>query len=195
LEWYEIWEEYEEEEEYVDDNGETQTRVVTKNRKVWKWYADTPEMDVWTGEYGENGDKIYQTVEGLSDMELLLAIFLEEAFNEFGITDALAVATAVFGQEIMTKAFRWAGATSGTSPLSIALRKVAPWKILPKGARAPIGWPKALRGSGVKMASTTGVGAFVARWLPFVSAAVLAYTTGSTAYKTTDRYMEILDAR
>jgi hypothetical protein len=69
-EWYSITEEYEEEEEYTDENGETKTRTVTKTRQSWKWFKDKPEMDVWTGEYDADGNKVYETRKGISGNEL-----------------------------------------------------------------------------------------------------------------------------
>ena len=195
LEWYEVTEEYTVREYYKDANGDTQARMVTKQRKVWKWYANTPSMMLWNGSYDENGNKVMELVEGLTDEQLRLSIFLEEAMDKFGVKDIISIAVWIFGQPFVNKAFQWVGATKGTSPLAIALRKLAPWAVLPRGCVAPAGWPEMLGGRGVRLASTRGVGAFAARWAPYVAIAILAYSSGATVYGSIDRYNRVLKSR
>jgi RHS repeat-associated protein len=64
MEWYQVTEEYEEEE--TDEDGNTS--IVKKTRKVWKYFADTPEKEIWTGEYNSDGSKRMILTQGIIEL-------------------------------------------------------------------------------------------------------------------------------
>lgn len=66
MEWYYMTEEYEDTEEYIDENGKTSWRIVTKTRNVWRWIEDTPEKKIWRGDYNEDGSKKMVMTQGIN---------------------------------------------------------------------------------------------------------------------------------
>ena len=110
------------------------------------------------------------------------------AADQFGI---LEIAAFVAGQPILPTRGKFGNATGGTSPLSKGLRGLGALKP-GQGLPAPTGYPKVLGGRGVRMMATKSVGAFAARWVPFVGQAVLAYDVGATFYKAQVQYNQII---
>ncbi len=83
MEWYEVTEEYEEE----DEDG----NKVTKTRKKWKYYADTKEKSIWNGEYDDSGNKVMNTVKGLDMLFTFDGSKLSFLMEDGGITSWSAV--------------------------------------------------------------------------------------------------------
>ena len=95
--------------------------------------------------------------------------------EQFGVLGILEVAGVVAGQPNLMKRFVQTGSSDGTSILSKNLRK------LPLGAFKKAQWAPTLRNL---LATTTGRGAFIARWIPWIGSGMLMYDAGMSLYNT-----------
>ncbi len=189
MEWYEVTEEYQEEE--TDDVGNTTS--VIKTRKVWKWFEDTSEKEIWTGNYDSDGNKVFETVAGKSDAGLYFHFLLENAAEQFGIKDLAAMAMVVSGLPILEKRFIMEGASGGTSIASKYLSKI-PGRS-PFGLPSITGSPKALGGRGMRIALTKSIGRFAGRAVPILGWGILAYDAGMILYNTQSQFNSVLNSR
>ncbi len=124
----------------------------------------------------EYNGKLYDTKEGL-----LMAIFVDESFEQFGIKDIAAVTGIALGAPTIKKRFTTPGAGDKTSVLSKALGN--------KLGRSPIKLPT-LTTKGLKF--TTSIGRFTARTIPFIGWGILAYDSYHIYRNTSRVYNNII---
>ena len=54
---------------FIDPRGEEWYEIINEeDEKEWKYYEDTPEMKVWTGEHDKEGNKIMEMRKGLTEL-------------------------------------------------------------------------------------------------------------------------------
>jgi hypothetical protein len=95
--------------------------------------------------------------------------------EQFGINDLIALGGAVSGMKLLDRRFVTKGTSSKTSILSKNLRK------LDLGTFKKAKWAPTWNSAFSKTASKA---AFIGRWVPWISAAMLAYDTGMVLYNT-----------
>jgi len=129
----------------------------------------------------EYNGKMYDTKESL-----LMAIFIDQSFEQLGIKDIAAVAGVIAGQPILKKRFVTPGSSSGTSPLSKYLS--------PRMGNAKVRLPTFVANRGrVGVAWTKSIGKFTSRAIPFIGWGILAYDTGMISYNTYTKYNSIIN--
>lgn len=121
----------------------------------------------------------------ISAGELYFWVFLDEAGKQLGVTDLAGLAMFILGQPIMSTRAKPMGTTKGTSPLSYYLRQwltteVKQWRTLTTGSIRRL-----------KFSYVDNLGAFVARWIPFLGIVILASDISQIVWKSTSRYNTI----
>jgi hypothetical protein len=119
-----------------------------------------------------------------SESDLYLAILADEAMQQFGITDLVALGGLLAGAPLKNKPFVTPGSSPKTSYLSDALSKAN------LGRFDNRKWAPTLKNLG---AQTMSKGRFIARWVPWVSAGILVYDTGMVFYNTQTVYNRIVN--
>ena len=129
----------------------------------------------------EYNGKLYDTKESL-----LMAIFVDESFNQLGIKDLVATAGVIAGQPLLKKRFVTPGSSSGTSILSKYLS--------PRMGTSKMRLPTFVANRGrVGIAWTKSIGKFTSRAIPFLGWGILAYDTGIITYNTYTKYNAIIN--
>lgn len=106
----------------------------------------------------------------LSPGELAFWILVDEAEQQFNGIDIFAFATIVGGLNIIHVPGKPNTATSGTSILSLSLRRMISYR-LDRRWRSPT-WKTLINGQWARTASLGGV---IGRWLPWVGVAITLY--------------------
>ena len=127
----------------------------------------------------EYNGKSYKT-----ESDLYIAILADQAMQQFGITDLVALGGLLAGQPDISKRFVPERASKGTSILSENLRKANLGNF--KNAK----WAPTSKNL---FSKTISKGAFVARWIPWVSAGILVYDTGMILYNTQVTHNKIVN--
>lgn len=128
-----------------------------------------------------------------SKSDLYLAILQDQAMEQYGIRDIMALGGVVSGLPLLDKPFVTKGSTKGTSIASKYLSQI-PGEF-PTQMKTPTGVPKMFGGSGMRMSGTKLVGRFVGRWVPIVGWGTLIYDTGSVFYNTQKIYNRITNIK
>ncbi|KAA8689127.1 MULTISPECIES: STM2901 family protein [Pseudomonas syringae group] len=125
---------------------------------------------------------------GYTANHLLWVIAIEVTMEELGIDDAAAAFAVVIGSNVIPTRGKFANAVSGTSVISLVLRRLLRGKTFPKGQR----WPTIV-GYWPKIRWTKSVGAFIARAVPVLGWTYTATQLGIVGYKTVTVYNSIVD--
>ncbi|GLU51194.1 hypothetical protein [Dyadobacter frigoris] len=150
-------------------NGAAQAGIIAGFNHAAHRLLDNPEYDF-------NGNTY------TSKAELYAAILADQSMEQFGIKDIIALGGTVSGMELVDKRFVAKGASSKTSILSENLRKVG------LGSFKKAKWAPTLNNV---LSKTASKAAFIARWIPWISTAMLAYDTGMILYNTQLIYNKI----
>jgi len=143
-------------------------------------------------EYQYNG-KSYD-----SKSELYSAILTDQASEQFGIKDIVALTAGLSGYNVIPTRGKFGGAVSGTSVNSIMSRKITlSVKSASFGAvkRLPtlIGGP--FTGKAFKIAMVNTIGKFLGRTIGPIGWTILVYDIGKTLYNTQKIYNNIIDGK
>lgn len=111
----------------------------------------------------------YGAHRNLRAVDLFVWVALDETRKQFGLDDLAAASAVLLGQADVPVAGKVAGATEGTSVASLAARKLFP-QMLP--FRLPMITGIGL--SGVRVAFTRRLGAWIGRTIPVVGEVFLA---------------------
>lgn len=114
--------------------------------------------------------------------ELYFAILLDTAAEQFGITDIIALGTAIDGLGFVDKPFQMKGASKGTSLLSKGLSSQFPQKMP---------WRLPTLSNNLTLKFTNVLGRFMGRTIPIIGWGVLTYDVGMTLYRTQVIYNNI----
>jgi hypothetical protein len=105
----------------------------------------------------------------LRPADLFVYVALDETQKRLGLGDLGAAAAVLLGQADVPVPGKFAGATAGTSVASLAARRLLPYKV---AVRLPMITGVGL--SGVRIAFTRNLGAWVGRTIPVVGEIFLA---------------------
>ena len=114
--------------------------------------------------------------------KLYTNILIDQAAEQFGITDILALGAAIDGIGLINKPFQMKGASKGTSILSKNLSKAFPYKM-------PYRLPTISNKLTLKF--TNILGRFMGRSIPIIGWGLLTYDVGMTFYNTQVIYNRI----
>ena len=133
-----------------------------------------------------NGGKFpYNGKEYETESELYLAILVDQAAEQFGIKDIIALAAAVDNLGFVKKPFQMKGASRGTSYASKYGSKLLPQKM-------PMRLPTHINKAG-KVAFTRVLGRFIGSALGPIGWGILVYDVGMTFYNTQVIYNKITE--
>jgi hypothetical protein len=132
-----------------------------------------------------NGTYFYRGHYNLTANELLFSIFIDVTAQQIGVRDYAAIGGMLLGIADIPTRGKPIGATPGTSPLSMSLRKLLKTKVN--------NWPTLTLGSvrRMKFSYVRNLGAFVGRWIPVLGIVIIAADVSAIAYKATSRYNTI----
>ena len=117
---------------------------------------------------------------------------MDQAAEQFGITDIVALAAAVDNLGLVSKAFQMEGASGGTSLASKYGEKLwSKQKMFP--TEFPKQIPTHIRNGSVR--GTKVVGRFLGRMAGPIGWGILIYDTGKTFYNTQQKYNNIIDGK
>lgn len=111
----------------------------------------------------------YGIHQNLTPADLFVYVALDETRKQLGLDDLAAASAVLLGQADVPVPGKVAGATEGTSVASLTARKLLPFKVR---VRLPMITKVGL--SGVRIAFTRNLGAFVGRTIPVVGELFLA---------------------
>jgi hypothetical protein len=111
----------------------------------------------------------YGIQQNLTPTDLFVYVALDETRKQLGLDDLAAASAVLLGQADVPVAGKVAGATVGTSVASLTARKLLPFKVR---VRLPMITKVGL--SGVRIAFTRNLGAFVGRTIPVIGELFLA---------------------
>lgn len=111
----------------------------------------------------------YGIHQNLRPVDLFVYVALDETQKQLGLDDLGAAAAVLLGQADVPAPGKFAGATAGTSVASLAARKLLPFKV---AVRLPMITGVGL--SGVRIAFTRNLGAWVGRSIPVAGEIFLA---------------------
>jgi hypothetical protein len=111
----------------------------------------------------------YGIHQNLTPTDLFVYVALDETRKQLGLDDLAAASAVLLGQADVPVAGKVAGATVGTSVASLTARKLLPFKVR---VRLPMITKVGL--SGVRIAFTRNLGAFVGRTIPVIGEVFLA---------------------
>lgn len=140
-------------------------------------YSNNNEGRMSDNRYSYNGHV------DLTPGDLFFWIAVDEVRKRFGFHDLAAAAAVLLGQNDVPVPGKPRGAVAGTSVVSIAARKVLPFRI---GMRLPT-ITKAGPG-GMRIAMTHNLGAFVGRAVPVVGTVMLASDAAVVMWNTVRVY-------
>jgi hypothetical protein len=162
--------------------------------RVWEFDFEndiyTTAEDVGTSQKEVVARKVhlynYKDLENITREELFVWVLIDKILEQFTGVDIAAAAAVLAGQPFIPTRAKFAGATKGTSPLSIvsrqALNKEMPFRL-------PMITGKSL--GTLRIAMTNRLGAWVGRTVPIVGWVVLAYDVEEIIRKTLMRYNEM----
>lgn len=128
----------------------------------------------------------YKDLENITREELFVWILIDKILDQFAGVDIAAAAAVVAGQPFIPTRAKFAGATKGTSPLSIVTRKVLNQHM---PFRLPMIVGKSL--GTLRITMTNRLGAWIGRSVPIVGWLVLAYDAEEIMRKTVTAYNEL----
>ncbi|WP_206951299.1 STM2901 family protein [Trinickia acidisoli] len=111
----------------------------------------------------------YGIHQNLTPADLFVYVAIDETRKQLGLDDLAAASAVLLGQADVPVPGKVAGATAGTSVASLTARKLLPFKVR---VRLPMITKVGL--SGVRIAFTRNLGAFVGRAVPVVGELFLA---------------------
>ncbi|MBF5009308.1 STM2901 family protein [Burkholderia pseudomultivorans] len=111
----------------------------------------------------------YGTHHNLRPVDLFVWVALDETRKQLGLDDLAAASAVLLGQADVPAPGKFAGATEGTSVASLAARKLFP-QVLP--FRLPM--VTGVGPSGIRIAFTRRLGAWIGRTIPVVGEVFLA---------------------
>lgn len=111
----------------------------------------------------------YGIHQNLTPADLFVYVAIDETRNQLGLDDLAAASAVLLGQADVPVPGKVAGATAGTSVASLTARKLLPFKVR---VRLPMITKVGL--SGVRIAFTRNLGAFVGRAVPVIGELFLA---------------------
>ena len=153
-------------------------------------HTDTKNSDRGEPTYDYNG-KSYE-----SKTELYGAILIDQAAEQFGIKDIVALAAGLSGYNVVPTRTKFGGATPKTSLNSIMGRKITlsvkeasfgTIKRLPTLTGGPF------TGKALRVAMVNTIGKFIGRTLGPIGWVILAYDVGKTFYNTQKIYNKIVN--
>ncbi|AJY06178.1 hypothetical protein QZM46_06075 [Burkholderia vietnamiensis] len=107
--------------------------------------------------------------QNLRPVDLFVYVALDETQKQLGLDDLGAAAAVLLGQADVPAPGKFVGATAGTSVASLAARKLLPFKV---AVRLPMITGVGL--SGIRVAFTRNLGAWVGRLIPVAGEMFLA---------------------
>ncbi len=128
----------------------------------------------------------YKDLHNITREELFVWILIDKILEHFSGVDIAAAAAVISGQPYLPTRGKFAGATKGTSPISVVSRKVLNKEM---AFRLPM-----ITGTSVKtlrISLTKNLGAWVGRTVPIVGWAILIYDVEEISRKTLVTYNEI----
>ncbi|MCK4165381.1 hypothetical protein HFK89_23765 [Ralstonia pseudosolanacearum] len=131
----------------------------------------------------------YKDLQHITREELFVWILIDKILEQFGGIDLAAAAAVIAGQPFLSTRGKFAGATKGTSPLSIASRNLLN-KQMPFRMKMITG--RSL--STLRIATTRNLGAWVGRTVPMVGWVILAYDVEEITRKTLVTYNSMAQA-
>lgn len=111
----------------------------------------------------------YGIHQNLTPADLFVYVAIDETRKQLGLDDLAAASAVLLGQADVPVPGKVAGATAGTSVASLTARKLLPFKVR---VRLPMITKVGL--SGVRIAFTRNLGAFVGRAVPVIGELFLA---------------------
>lgn len=111
----------------------------------------------------------YGIHQNLTPADLFVYVAIDETRKQLGLDDLAAASAVLLGQADVPVPGKVAGATAGTSVASLTVRKLLPFKVR---VRLPMITKVGL--SGVRIAFTRNLGAFVGRAVPVIGELFLA---------------------
>ena len=111
----------------------------------------------------------YGIHQNLTPADLFVYVAIDETRKQLGLDDLAAASAVLLGQADVPVPGKVAGATAGTSVASLTARKLLPFKVR---VRLPMITNVGL--SGVRIAFTRNLGAFVGRAVPVIGELFLA---------------------
>jgi hypothetical protein len=123
---------------------------------------------------------------GLSAPELFFWVTVDSAMEHLGLDDVVAMAAIISGQPIIPTRGKFAGATRGTSPASLALSRTL-------NVRLPFRLPT-LTGASLRtlrVSFTNNLGRFAGRTVPVLGWAWLAYDVSQILWKAVNKYNQL----
>lgn len=111
----------------------------------------------------------YGIHQNLTAADLFAYVALDETRKQLGLDDLTAAAGVLLGQADIPAPGKFAGATEGTSVASLVSRKLLPYKL---AVRLPMITKVGI--TGVRVAFTRNLGAWVGRTIPVVGEMFLA---------------------
>jgi hypothetical protein len=111
----------------------------------------------------------YGIHQNLTPADLFVYVAIDETRKQLGLDDLTAASAVLLGQADVPVPGKVAGATAGTSVASLTARKLLPFKVR---VRLPMITKVGL--SGVRIAFTRNLGAFVGRAVPVIGELFLA---------------------
>ncbi|MEM6316221.1 MAG: hypothetical protein AAF960_01045 [Bacteroidota bacterium] len=124
-----------------------------------------------------------------SKESLLMAILIDESFNQFGIKDLAAVGGILVGANIIPTRGKLGGAIPRTSVASILARKIP--GNFPFSVPTLIGFPRI--GKGLRTRWVKNIGTFVGRGIPVIGWGILAYDASMITYRTYQTYNSMVN--
>ncbi|MFP6560284.1 STM2901 family protein [Paraburkholderia sp. B3] len=129
----------------------------------------------------------YGIHQNLRPVDLFVYVAIDETQKQLGFGDLSAAAAMLLGQADVPAPGKFAGATAGTSVASLVARRLLPVKV---AVRLPMITGAGL--SGVRIAFTRNLGAWVGRTIPIVGEIFLAVDATLIMRKTVMVYNRIV---
>ena len=131
----------------------------------------------------------YNGMDDLSPGEVFFWVAVDKTLDQFGVKDFVAAAMVLSGQPIITTRAKFGGATPGTSPASLAGRRLLNYEMR---VRLPTITGASFRT--LKLTFTRNLGAFVGRTVPIVGWLMLAYDAEEIIRHTVSTYNGVVAA-
>jgi len=140
-------------------------------------------------ENGQGGPPYFYNGESYnSKSDLYFAILVNQAAEQFGITDIVGLGMAIAGGNFVSTRGKTGGATPNTSYASKLARNI-PGK-LPFSVPTVTGYPGV--GKGMRIMMIKAIGMIIGRAIPVLGWGILLYDVGQTFYNTQDEYNKIV---
>ena len=129
----------------------------------------------------------YGGADDLSPGEVFFWVAVDKTMEQFGAKDFVAAAMVLAGQPVISTRGKFGGATPGTSPASLAGRRLLNYEMR---VRLPTITGASFRT--LKVTFTRNLGAFVGRTVPIVGWLVLAYDVEEIIRHTVTTYNRVV---